>query len=87
MSALYELLEKPLLVIVARRSLPPEDVSVEQAHAVERRMLNRLRDRHPETRVAWVESSHHVPLVLPAQLSKMIADFARSLEETYREGR
>jgi pimeloyl-ACP methyl ester carboxylesterase len=82
-STLYERLETPLLVVVARREFPLEDVSAEQIHAVEERMLNRLRDRHPETRVEWVESSHNVPLVLPAKLSKMIADFALSLEETY----
>jgi pimeloyl-ACP methyl ester carboxylesterase len=82
-SALYDLLETPLLVIVARRFFPPEGVSVEHVHTVQRRMLDRLQDRHPETRVEWVESSHDVPLALPDQLSKMIANFARSLEETF----
>lgn len=79
-SALYDILETPLLVIKARRSFPPEGVSVEHYHAVEERWLNRLRDRHPEASVEWVESSHNVPLVIPASLSEMIAAFAQRLE-------
>jgi pimeloyl-ACP methyl ester carboxylesterase len=79
-SALYDRLETPLLIIKARRSFPPEDVSVEQFHAVEKRLLNQLRDRHPEASVEWVESSHTVPLVIPASLSEMIAAFAQRLE-------
>jgi pimeloyl-ACP methyl ester carboxylesterase len=79
-SALYDLLETPLLVIVARHFYPPEGVSLAQVQAVQKRWLDRLRDRHPEAGVEWVESSHNVPLVLPALLSGMIAAFAQRLE-------
>jgi hypothetical protein len=79
-SVLYERLETPLLVIRARGPIGLPDVNDEQAHALDERRLDRLREHHSAIQVERVASSHNVPLVLPERLTEMISDFVRRME-------
>ncbi len=75
----YKKLNCPITMIMATKSAGEKGAHAERNNRIWREGVERIREIRPDTSIYWIEDTHQLPFKHPADLSRIIDEFANKI--------